>query len=389
MASMAARHSRECETFGGATVGRETRAWPSDRKRQEAGCTCRPSYSARFGDGEYKRFGRVPIAEALKELRKLEGDLEKGTHERVEPMLFPRWSQLWLGSLERKETTVNSYRSTVAYAEKEWERKQVGQVTPKDVAALSALMKQETLSDSTRAKHLRVLSACFNSAIEHGHATSNPVKRLPRSEKPRARRKESAYFEAAELPLVFKHVPDGLYRTLFLVALKTGMRQGELFALTWSTVDLQGIEITVRRSITDGIVSTTKNHQVRTVDLAPDVVGLLGEWRGECGKPTDAELVFPRELGRGYLSSKDALAVLYGAMRDARVPREGPTGEKRTFHSFRHTFAKTALENGRDLFWLSRHLGHQSLAVTTEIYGHWSRESAKKQAALMAGAFTV
>ena len=55
-------------------------------------------------------------------------------------------------------------------------------------------------------------------------------------EKPRPRRKESAYFENAELPKLFAQVPEGVYRTLFLVALKTGMRQGELAALTWATL---------------------------------------------------------------------------------------------------------------------------------------------------------
>lgn len=46
-----------------------------------------------------------------------------------------------------------------------------------------------------------------------------------------------------------------------------------------------------------------------------------------------------------------------------RAPRVGPTGEERTFHSFRHTFARIALEHGAELTWLSRHLGHSSTAV--------------------------
>ena len=62
---------------------------------------------------------------------------------------------------------------------------------------------------------------------------------------------------------------------------------------------------------------------------------------------------------------------LYPAMVDAKVPREGPTGGKRTFHSFRHTFAKLAMENGRQMTWLSKHLGHSSLIVTSTVYGHF------------------
>ena len=70
-------------------------------------------------------------------------------------------------------------------------------------------------------------------------------------------------------------------------------------------------------------------------------------------------------------------------------PRLGPTQEKRTFHSFRHTFAKRALESGAQVTWPSRHLGHSSLKVTTDIYGHWERAERKLQAAKMEHAFPV
>jgi integrase len=58
-------------------------------------------------------------------------------------------------------------------------------------------------------------------------------------------------------------------------------------------------------------------------------------------------------------------------------------------NSFRHTFAKRALEKGRKITWLSPHLGHSSLAVTIEVYGHWERAERKKQAAMMEGVFGV
>ena len=76
-------------------------------------------------------------------------------------------------------------------------------------------------------------------------------------------------------------------------------------------------------------------------------------------------------------------------MARAGVPRIGPTGEKRTFHSLRHTFAARALEGGRQITWLSRHLGHSSLAITSEVYGHWEHAERKREAALMAGVFGV
>ena len=54
---------------------------------------------------------------------------------------------------------------------------------------------------------LRVLGACLETAVRHGYAATNPVRVLPSSEKPRAERKEAAYFTNDELPRLFAELP--------------------------------------------------------------------------------------------------------------------------------------------------------------------------------------
>jgi integrase len=214
---------------------------------------------------------------------------------------------------------------------------------------------------------------------------------LPPAEKPRPERKEAAYFENDELPRLFAELPEGIVKTAFLVALKTGMRQGELLALRWGDVDLQNAVVRVRRSLTAGTISTPKNHERRDVDLTNDLVELLALWWGQCGRPAETDvLVFPGDARGGYLSGSNLLRrYLYPAMKIAGIPRIGPTGERRVFHSLRHTYAKRALENGAQITWLSRHLGHSSLKVTTDIYGHWERAERKAQAERLEGVFGV
>lgn len=124
---------------------------------------------------------------------------------------------------------------------------------------------------------------------------------LPKSEKPRSVKRESAYFETGELGPLLSQLAAGVWQTVFRVALGTGMRQGELTALLWGDVDLTGKVIQVRRSYTTGVLSETKNRERRTVDLTDDVVEVLGAWWGECGKPGDDVLVFPDERTGGYL----------------------------------------------------------------------------------------
>jgi integrase len=240
--------------------------------------------------------------------------------------------------------------------------------------------------------YTRVLGVCLESAVRAGYAGRNPVRDVPTGERPRRRRKEAAYFTNDELPVLFEQFRErgGTYRVLFELALKTGMRQGELLALTWGDVDLVQSVIHVRRSYTDGNLGSPKNHEKREVFATEDVVDLLGSWWGECGKPGDDKLVLPGETKTSYLNPQVVLRrELYPAMERAGVPRVGPTGEKRTFHSLRHTFARIAIENSRPIFWLSKHLGHSSLDVTSNVYGHFEKATRKREAEAMAGVFGV
>lgn len=384
MASLQARHSRTC------ALGKP---W-TPFERAGDGCSCRggPTYYVVVREGRkvHRERAGKNRRQAERALTKIQARLDEGEYVPQATIRFAEWGERWLGSLERKETTVASYRSTVAYATQLFGAKVVRRLRPEDVARFNLFLRERAVSASTRAKHLRVLGACLGAAVAHGYAARNPVRQLPKAERPRAERKESAYFENEELPRLFAEVSPGLFTTLFQLALKTGMRQGELLALTWADVDLGEGIVRVRRTITDGHLSLPKNHERRDVDLTADVVSHLGGWWGELGRPGDEKLVLPGDTRSGYLVPTTILRrELYPALARAGIPRTGPTTEKRTFHSFRHTFAKRALESGRQITWLSRHLGHSSLKVTTDIYGHWERAERKREAALMEGVFGV
>jgi integrase len=322
-------------------------------------------------------------------LQRVAAAVEDGQFRPHPEIGFAEWGSRWLLSLERKPSTIGSYRSTIAHASDAFGGRRVRQLGPEDIARFNRLLREHGCSPSTRAKHLRVLGACLQAAIYYRYADSNPVRELPPAQRPRPERKEAAYFENDELPLVFAHLAAEPYRALCLVALKTGMRQGELLALRWSDIDLADAVVRVRRSFTGGTLDTPKNRERRDVDLISDVVKLLAHMQTHANSCGDS-LVFHTGDNGGFLSPTIVLRRhLYPAMAAAGIDRVGPTHEKRTFHSFRHTFAKRALENGAQVTWLSRHLGHSSLKVTTDIYGHWERGERKLQAAKMEGAFPV
>jgi integrase len=386
MASLFARHTRSCPLF-------EYRRFEEDAE----GCSCQPTYVVSVPEGGKRRKLSVGKNRKIAEraLRKLEVEIDEGSYRPQLNKRFEQWGDQWLGSLEKpKESTKDSYVSTIEWAKKAFGPKTVRTLTPSDVARMNTLMREASLSDSTRAKHLRVLGACLRSAVENGYAARNPVRELPRSEKPRPEKREAAFFTNEEIPRLFAELPEGMYRVLFEVALKTGMREGELAALTWGDVDLSESVIHVRQTCRRGRLSRPKNHEIRDVLLTDDVVELLGRWWGELGRPDNSRVVFPGEGKHGYLEISTVLRrELYPALKRAGIPREATEGRasgvKRTFHSLRHTFAKRALESGAEISWLQRHLGHSSITVTVDIYGHWEKAERRRQAQLLEGAFGI
>ena len=211
-----------------------------DAVQDEAvGCTCPqgPVYYVvvREGRKAYKqRVGRNR-RDAERALRKIAVSVDDGAYRPQENIGFSDWADQWLVSLERKPSTVDSYRSTINLAKEAFANKRVRRLGPRTSRASTRACGAGASSTSTRAKHLRVLGACLQAAYRHRYAAANPVRELHPALKPRPERKEAAYFENDELPRLFAELDDGSYRTVCLIALKTGMRQGEILGLCGAT----------------------------------------------------------------------------------------------------------------------------------------------------------
>jgi integrase len=165
---------------------------------------------------------------------------------------------------------------------------------------------------------------------------------------------------------------------MFLLSLKTGLREGEEAALTWDEISMSERELTVWKATSEDGTAKTESS-CRIVDFNEDVMELLAGWWSECGKPDGDTLVF--STGSGPVPFWTfTKGILYPAMKLAGVDRVGPYGKKRTWHSLRHTYARLWIEGGGNVYALSAQLGHGSVRVTTDRYGHFSRKASKLEA---------
>jgi hypothetical protein len=159
VASLQATHRRGCG------VGKAWTPATDDRLR---GCTCEPTFYVvvRQGSAVKKERAGKNRREAERALRRVAVAEDAGTYEPVRNIAFTAWADAWLEGLESRTNAVRGYRSVMDRAKGALGQKLVRRVTVDDVRDLLVGMKADGPSDSTRAKHLRVLGACFASAAE-------------------------------------------------------------------------------------------------------------------------------------------------------------------------------------------------------------------------------
>jgi integrase len=410
VASLQARHQREC----GIVVRRKQKKEEAGRKggadqwttfkqaTKQHGCTCKPLYYV-----VHRHEGKLvrdPVGHnrktAERALNKRKVKLDDREYEAIKDIRFNVWADEWLAGYTGKENTKRVYQGTLEYAKATFGEKNVRDLRAGDIHRFLDRIRDahlerrgrnpKPIAQATLAKHLRQLSPCLYAAIGERYATENPIKLLDRSRRPKVTKSRPAYYTDAELARLW---PELEYRPVMLALCKTavgtGMRFGELAALRWSDIDLLNREIHVSRTFVDGIGETpTKSNEPRTIDLTPPAAAVLEAWYQESGGD-DTGLVFERETGGHLTSGYVTQQVLYPALERAGVPRVGERGCKRDFHSFRHTFARLALEGGAEIVWAQRQLGHSSITLTVDTYGHWARAAEKEQAERLAGAFAL
>ena len=179
-----------------------------------------------------------------------------------------------------------------------------------------------------------------------------------------------AYLDAAEA--------RGLL-PMFYLELVSGLRKGELVALRWDDLDIQGRTISVSKQYVrnpDGSLELTRpktENSVRLVSIPQTAVDLLIQ---EHSKYPDSPYMFPSPL-TGEMYHPDSVVNLHKKiLKDAGL-------EHLRFHDLRHTFATTALQNGIDVKTVSSMLGHFDAGFTLRTYTHATRQKQDEAAQTM------
>lgn len=248
----------------------------------------------------------------------------------------------------------------------------LARLSPADVERLLSAMVAGGAAPRS-AHHARaVLRAALARAMRHGLVTRN-VAALAAA--PKVERPEVRVLSPGDVRRLLEAVQGDRLEALYLLAIATGARQGELLSLSWDDVDLERGTMRIRTSLqrVGGVlrrVEPKTSRSRRTVVLPAIAVRALREhrhrqlqerlWAGS--RWQDRGFVFARSIGTG-LEGPTVTRAFQTALAAANLPRV-------TFHALRHTAASLLLAQGVHPRVVMEQLGHSTIALTMNTYSH-------------------
>lgn len=287
-------------------------------------------------------------------------------------------AKLWIARCELEQlerATLHSYRGHV----KNHIEPKMGHLLLTELSAVHVRdFLDAMLRDSTRAmakKCLTTLRSIISAAQERGlvqHNVARDVK-LRRSER---HDPDRVFPTKDEIKALIANAPPK-HQPIIMTALLTGMRMSELRGLTWNAIDFERSIITVRKRADRycEMGNTKSKAGRREIPMGPGLAKVLKAWKPVCPKG-HLDLVFPNGVGNVETHSNiynrifKPLMLTCGIVDGEGIPRF-------SLHAMRHAAASLFIEQGWPPKRIQVMLGHSSITMTYDVYGHLFHDPAK------------
>lgn len=351
-------------------------------------------YRDQAGQRRSKQFARKKDAEAW--FTQAGWEVSKGIHTAdSQSVTVAAAADLWIAKVEaddRERSTVDQYKRLARLHVKPLiGGEKLSRLTRPTVEAYrDQLLK--TRSRAMAAKAMRALSSILSDAERRGLVAQNVASKVKVTRTGRDKPKVEIPTRK-ELKALIDHADDDL-RPLVLTAIFSGLRASELLGLRWQDIDLKAATLTVnqRADRYREIGPPKSDAGYRTIPLPPALVSELKAWKLRC-PIGDLDLVFPNTQGgvAEYVHVMRRrfrpLQVAAGVCEEVGKDKNGEPLLKARYglHSLRHAAASAWIKQRIDLKRLQVWMGHASIAITLDTYGHLMADQ-EGDAALIAAA---
>ncbi|NLK53066.1 MAG: site-specific integrase [Syntrophomonadaceae bacterium] len=313
--------------------------------------------------------------------------LEHGTYIKPDKTTLAEYLRKWLKTYaaNKAPSTYNGYKRIVeAHIIPQLGRVQLSKLQPMQIQEYYTNRLREGrrdgkggLSAASVQRHHALLRQALHHAVKWGFLSRNPA---DLTEPPTPEQPEIFPLEPDQLDEVLELAQGKRDEYLYIVAAYTGMREGELLALTWNNVDLTGDDPVCRVRQTVGYISgqgfvfrPTAKHKKgrREIPLMDITVTALKQQKKMLAQEMlinaktynrENNLVFPNSVGEPMDPSGLG-------RRFKTIAREAGFPEVR-FHDLRHTHATMLLKQGIHPKIVQERLGHQTIGITMDTYTH-------------------
>jgi len=232
-------------------------------------------------------------------------------------------------------------------------------ITRQEIQAYVALLIQQGYAPRSIDHVHDVLSAVLRTAVKWGHLRDNPARGvdLPKLKcvRPKwalTRPQAAALLDA--LPM--------LPRTMVGLAILSGLRRGELFALRWKDIDEREQLLTVREAVYDGVFSTPKTEAgARRIPLSSASQALIQDWKSRVESAAPDRLVFSTSAGTSIAPNNVLRRHVFPACKRVGLPRV-------TWLTFRRTYSSWSHDKGVPGKVVAQLMGHANVDTTLNVY---------------------
>jgi integrase len=228
----------------------------------------------------------------------------------------------------------------------------IGKIDSLKVEEYKRLKAKSNLCNKTINNHLAILRKSLSTAEEW-----ELLDRIPKVRLLKVQPQKYDFLSEIDCKTLLGS-PNGIIGDMILIALRTGLRFGEIIALEWQDIDLDRRMLSVNKSIAQGVLGSPKSNRARHIPLSSDVFEMLG------GRYQKIGFVFAGGDGKPLRQSFCG-TVLHRICREAGLRKIG-------WHTLRHTFASTLVKKGISLKAVQELLGHSDIRMTMR-YAHLSQ----------------
>jgi integrase len=314
--------------------------------------------------------------EVVSKLTKLQRDISDGLSPQLESIslaqLLSRWHEDVLPRQVKESAQQHYWSIARVHLIPILGAKKLSALTTLDVDSLLAAKARQGCSPSTVRRIRAVLCQAIDQGVRWGYVTRN-VAKLSRS--PKLTRNEGRTMSPQQVRIFLSALSGHPHESLYALMLATGLRRGEALGLRWVDYDEEFGTLQVCRQLqrlASGLVAveTKTTTSRRSVNLPRGIVGMLETRRKQQAKESI-------NLGQEWINSGYIFTTKLGTPLDPRnllrefkgVCEAAGLGDWH-IHELRHSAASLMLAQGVKIQVVSDILGHASIRMTADVYGH-------------------